>query len=136
MRCGLFVAFCLALVAASAQGQDARSNARRDTIGPETITPSMVSPTPEMWLYLQERDRHDDPQQAVRRKAEFRSVQRQARLASQRWYGFTNSRPPAGVTPWMGTYGPTWISNSADPLRWRGAAQPAYVVTRPGVVLY
>ncbi|MCA9268717.1 MAG: hypothetical protein KDA41_09615, partial [Planctomycetales bacterium] len=36
-------------------------------------TPSMATLTPEMWMYMQEMQRHDNPQVAVRRKAEERA---------------------------------------------------------------
>ena len=55
--------------------------------------PSSGEMSPEMWLYLQEQKRHDDPKQAVRRKAEMRAAQRQNRLAAQRWFGVSNLRP-------------------------------------------
>ena len=85
-------------------------------------TDSQLSPTltPEIWLYLQELRRHDDPKQAVRRKAEFRASQRQRRLAAMKWFGQSNSRPVAVGTPFMGTYSPMWSSNSANPFRWVG----------------
>src|SRR5687767_11208109 len=61
------------------------------------LSPPVV--TPELWLYSQDWRRHDDPAQAVRRKAEARTEQRMQRLAAMKWYGFSNSRPQANVTP-------------------------------------
>src|SRR5215216_139592 len=57
--------------------------------------PSLSAPpvTPELWVYSQEQQRHDDPAQAVRRKAELKADQRLARLAALKWYGQSNSRP-------------------------------------------
>ena len=86
--------------------------------------PSM---SPEIWLYLQEQKRHDDPRQAVRRKAEQKSADRQARLAAMKWYGYSNLRPVASAAPWMGTYSPYWAGNSWDPYQhvgvgWHGTA--------------
>lgn len=76
--------------------------------------------TPEMWFYEQERSRHDDPAQAVRRNAERRAQQRAERLASQKWFGISNSRPIVNPTPSMGgMLAPTWGSNTYDPNRWR-----------------
>jgi hypothetical protein len=88
-------------------------NLRRDP-----ATTSAVPQTPEMWLYEQERDRYENPQQAVRRKAEFRAAQRQARLASQKWYGFTPARPSLSVTPWYGPPSPGWYGNGSHFNRW------------------
>ena len=83
------------------------------------ISPGDVSATPEMWFYEQHLRQYQDPAVAVRRKAELRSAQRRARLASQRWYGITNSRPTAGTDPFHGDYSPTWTGgNVYHPFRW------------------
>jgi hypothetical protein len=91
---------------------------------------AVVTPTPEMWFYDQERIRLDDPKMAVRRRAEQRAQHRQDRLASQQWYGISNSRPAVSATPEFGGYSPHWASNTYDSLRWRPAAAPL-VVLRP-----
>src|SRR5262245_39372155 len=91
---------------------------------PTHFTPtSLTAPTvtPELWVYSQEQRRHDDPALAVRRKAEFQAEQRMARLASLKWYGFSNSRPEAGMTPIMGTYSGGWIGNAWNRYEWQGA---------------
>ena len=44
------------------------------------ITPGEVAATPEMWFYQEQMSRRDDPKEALRRKAEFRTAQREARL--------------------------------------------------------
>jgi hypothetical protein len=85
---------------------------------------AQISMTPEIWIYLQELKRYDDPQQAVRRKAEQRAADRQARLAAMRWYGFSNARPQASACPWMGTYSPVWSGNSWDPYQYLGIGWP------------
>ncbi len=87
-----------------------------------------VSPTPAMWFYEQERIRQEDPKLAVRRRAETRGQQRQDRLASQNWFGVSNSRPMASTTPWFGGYSAYWGSNTYDPLRWRASTAPVVVV--------
>jgi hypothetical protein len=84
--------------------------------------------TPEVWLYSQEWRRHDDPAQAVRRKAEIRAAGRLARLEAMRWYGFSNARPPASVTPFMGVYSPAWSGNGSDRYDWIGGWWPATTV--------
>ena len=94
-----------------------------------------VVPTPEMWFYQQERARHDDPKLAIRHRAEQRGQQRQDRLASQKWYGYSNSRPTVNPTPWFSSYSDHWGSNSYDPLRWRMPAVPL-VVSRPAAERY
>lgn len=86
-------------------------------------TPNNV--TPEMWLYSQQLNRHDDPAQAVRRKAELRGAQRMQRIAAMKWYGFSNARPQASPVPMMGAYSPAWIGNGYDRYDWIGVAWPA-----------
>lgn len=94
------------------------------------ITPGEVAATPEMWFYQQYLSRHDDPKEAVRRKAEFRSSQRDARLASQRWYGVSNSRPTVSTDPIHGEYSAAWASgNLYHPFRWTPVS-PVIVVNR------
>jgi hypothetical protein len=90
---------------------------------PTHFTPTTLSApavTPELWVYSQEQRRHDDPAQAVRRKAEFQAEQRMARLASLKWYGYSNSRPEAGMTPIMGTYSAGWGGNGWNRYEWFG----------------
>jgi len=89
-----------------------------------TTADQQISLTPEMLVYLQALRRHDDPKQAVRRKAEMKAAQRRARLAAMEWFGYSNQRPQASPTPFMGTYSPVWTGNSWDPYRWVGVGQP------------
>lgn len=90
---------------------------RRDQPAEMTTT----GQTPEMWFYQQERNRWEDPKEAVRRHAEFRAAQRSQRIASMQWYGMSNSRPQASVSPHTSSYSPTWGSSSFDPYRWSTA---------------
>ena len=90
---------------------------------------SMANLTPEMWLYMQQLERYDDPKMAVRRKAEERAAQRTNRIAARKWFGLSNSRPTASPIPVMGTYSPFWSGNDSDPNRWNGVG-PAVVITR------
>jgi hypothetical protein len=83
---------------------------------------------PEMWLYSEQIRRHDDPTQAVRRKAELRAEQRMSRIAAMKWFGFSNSRPQASPIPMMGGYSPVWIGNGKDRYDWVGAAWPETAV--------
>jgi hypothetical protein len=89
---------------------------------------SLPSVTPEMWVYSQEMRRHDDPAQAVRRKAEIRAAQRMQRIAAMKWFGLSNSRPVASVTPMMGSYSPAWIGNGYEANEWVGVEWPATAV--------
>lgn len=81
-----------------------------------------ISPgvSPQMWLYLEELKRQDNPYLAVRRKAERRAEQRMRRIATRQWFGISAARPPASATPFTGTYSPFWSGNSSDPYQWVG----------------
>ena len=81
-----------------------------------------VAQTEDMWFYLQELRRYDDPQVVIRRKAEQKADQRRQRLAAMKWFGWSQSRPTASSTPWMGVYSPSWVGNGADPYHWVGNA--------------
>jgi hypothetical protein len=127
------IAAALTLIAPSAfaQGPAPRTAqvaaVKRNEAPTQLQTPSMANLTPEMWLYLQERDRYDDPAQAVRRKAEDRATQRNHRMAARKWFGFSNTRPTASPLPIMGSYSPFWAGNDIDPNRWNGIG-PATII--------
>ncbi len=87
------------------------------------LNPSQV--TPELYLYMQELRRHDDPKQAVRRKAEARTAAREARITAMKWYGMSNARPQANPIPFMGTYSPSWIGSHSDRYDWYGIGWPS-----------
>jgi hypothetical protein len=76
-----------------------------------------------MQFYMQEYQRMKSPKEAVRRKAELRTAQRQKRLEAQRWFGFTNLRPLANPVPTFGTYSPLWAGGGHDPYVWVGIGQ-------------
>ncbi|HVA46077.1 MAG TPA: hypothetical protein VNH11_06855 [Pirellulales bacterium] len=87
---------------------------------------SMTQMTPEMWLYTQEMQRRDDPKEAVRRKAEFRTAQRQRRIAAREWFGYSNSRPTVNPDPYIAGYSAHWSANNAvRPDQWIGSNRRA-----------
>lgn len=104
-----------------------RGSLRRDA--EPTLSPP--TPTPEMWLYEQERKRYEDPKAAVRRAAEYRTTQRQRRIEARKWFGYSNSRPLASPNPWYDTYSPMWTGNAVNPYEWSGTGGPS-VAFRPG----
>lgn len=110
--------------------QDVRFSQREDPAPTTIVSPGEVTPTVEMWFYEQALRRYNDPQVAVRAKAEFRARQRDQRLAAQAWYGYSNMRPTVTFTPNMTPYSPGWTGNSYMPGQWRGAGSPVYVVPR------
>ena len=86
------------------------------------VVPPPDSLTPEMWLYLKEMQREDDPAIAVRNNARWRAAQRRRRLAALRWFGFSNQRPQANPSPFFGTYSPVWTGGQTDPYVWSGGS--------------
>jgi hypothetical protein len=94
-----------------------------------TVSAGEIKATPEMWFYEQQMQRYQDPKTMVRANAEVRAQQRQHRIESMKWFGFSNSRPVVNGDPWHGDYGPHWTSNSNFyPSRWSGMSQtvPSY----------
>jgi hypothetical protein len=83
-------------------------------------SPSLTVPpvTPELWVYSQEQRRHDDPAQAVRRKAEFQAEQRMSRIASLKWSGYSKSRPEINFISNPGTYTTGWYGNGWNRYDW------------------
>jgi hypothetical protein len=129
-RCVL--AFALAALAlAAAPIVQAQQPGPDSPPGMRLVSPGEVAATPEMWFYEQERLRYEDPQTVVRQKAEMKAAQRQARLASMKWFGFSNSRPQASIDPYAGPYSPRWTSNGYIPSEWVGVGGST-VVFRPG----
>jgi hypothetical protein len=105
-----------------------RTETRQPT--PPVVVSNGPTVPPEMWLYSEEIRRHDDPAQAVRRKAELRGAQRMSRIAAMKWFGFSNSRPQASPVPMMGEYSPAWIGNGYDRYDWVGVNWPVSTAVR------
>jgi hypothetical protein len=94
------------------------------------ITPGEVTATPEMWFYQQERNRWENPKEAIRRRAQFQTAQREARMAARRWFGVSNSRPTVSAAFMNGEAGATWTGGDPFyPYRWTGTS-PVIVVNR------
>ena len=106
--------------------QPVEQRVERHEVSPSDLPSANM--TQEMWFYLEEQKRHDDPRQAVRRKAEQKAADRSARLAAMKWYGYSNLRPQASASPWMGTYSPFWAGNSWDPYQHIGQGWPGTAV--------
>jgi hypothetical protein len=97
-----------------------------------TISPGEVKATPEMWFYEQQMRRYNDPKAGVRANAEYRANQRQARVESMKWFGFSNSRPQVVSDPFSGDNNtPHWTSNSSmNPSRWNAVGQTSVYTLR------
>ena len=105
----------------------AKSGAAGKDAGISAESLSMTQMTPEMWLYMQETHRHDDPKAAVRRKAEYRTAQRMRRMAAREWFGYSNSRPVVNTDPYNSAgYSAHWSANNAmRPDQWIGNSRTA-----------
>lgn len=117
MRIGLSAWLLVIGIATAAMAQQPMGATPDSELG---ISPGEVKPTPEMWFYLQELRRYENPRVAVRKNAEFKAAQRMRRLAAQKWFGMSTARPMASPSPFTSTYSPYWASNSWDPYAWRG----------------
>ena len=118
---GLFLTLVLAGNCAFAQ----RPGTTSGTEEAAQIAPPGVSP--EIWAYIQELRRQDDPKLNARRAAQFKTQQRQARLATQQWFGYSNLRPTVNPIPFMSNYSPMWVGNQNLDQNWSagGFPQPA-----------
>ena len=95
------------------------------------VSPGELKATPEMWFYDQQMRQYSDPKLAVRAKADLRADQRQRRIESMKWFGFSNARPQASSDPFHGDYSPRWTSNSSYyPARWNGTG-PSWITVQP-----
>ncbi len=129
--CGMFLATAPAFAqsprAIQRPAADAGKRAVERDSALATNGPSMSEMTPEMWLYMQEMHRRDDPREAVRRKAEYRTAQRQRRMAAREWFGYSNARPAVNPDPFSGAgYSAHWSANNAmRPDQWIGNSRAA-----------
>ena len=82
----------------------------------------------QSWYYNQPTSYQPNPRQIIHQKAQARALARQARLASLRWYGMSNSRPTAASTPFMSLYSPVWQMPGGRPFAWYTSRRPVYVV--------
>lgn len=96
--------FVLAVFALTAQVNAQDYKVVNDGSAPKPTledVPSLSNSTPEMWFYLQELRRYEDPAASRRRRAELTAAARRSRIFSQQWYGIDNSRPTANAVPMM-----------------------------------
>jgi len=116
------------LMAAPASAANPGSGSAGLSVG---ISPGEITATPEMWFYEQNLRQWQDPNTAVRQRAEAKANQRQQRIAARQWFGFSNARPTASADPYHGDYSPRWSSNNSHyPFQWNGVGSPM-VVLRP-----
>ena len=109
------------LLAVSLHAESPATHAGQPAPSDAIASSGAVTSTPDMWLYSQEQSRHDNTQQAIRRKAEYQSAQRLYRIESSKWYGYSAMRPTANPTPVMGEFSTRWVNSPSDPMKWRTA---------------
>ena len=107
-------------------------NPTDDTRHEYTVDANSPETSPELYFYLDQQRRHDDPKMLVKANAERRAQQRRQRIASRRWYGLSNARPVANPTPWFGTYSPMWSGSFWNPFVWSSYQFPTYVILSQG----
>ena len=108
-----FVTIACCLVSCNVRAESAGQTG--DT-GSAARTGSMM--TPEMWFYLQERQRYEDSQQAIRRRSEKRAARREQRIAARKWYGHSNSRPQVSALPRPKLYSRPWFEHPSNRVHW------------------
>ena len=93
--------------------------------GPQGTTPASTdessSSTSEKYRSFQQAM---DAKSLVQRNATIRANQRRRRLATRKWFGYSNARPIAAASPFMTHYSPMWTSNPWTPYHWYGAYWP------------
>lgn len=115
------------LTAVAASAQQPTGPVRQPTMSMGELTP-----TPSMWFYQQQMDSYLNPRFAIRRAAEQRAAERDARIASRKWFGYSNSRPMAVHTPFTHPLSATWAGNGVDQWHWWGISPTHVLVDRPG----
>ena len=105
--------------------------ATAETNPAKLVSPGDIAATPEMWFYEQALQRYNDPKVAVRANAEFKANQRRARLAAMDWYGYSNTRPAAGIDVNHGPLQTQWTGNGAN-ASWWVAPRPSIIWAVPG----
>ena len=117
----------LAATAAQAQNPFDAAPAAPGLPAAQASPSDLPSPeSPEMYMMMKMWEKYDDPKEAVRRKAEQKAADRRARLASQKWYGHSQSRPM--VNPAFGfSYANRWVGTGIHPYQWRSSTYPVIV---------
>jgi hypothetical protein len=118
---------CLLILALFASWNLAALASAQEAARPETD--SLAAPSSdqvESWYY---RTPETAPKKTIpQQKAELRAQQRMARLAAQRWYGYSNARPTVAAMPFTSMYRPAWQRPGGRPYHW--PRHPVVVIVR------
>ncbi|MEZ6113293.1 MAG: hypothetical protein R3C99_20100 [Pirellulaceae bacterium] len=84
-----------------------------DAGGEPLPTEVLPQPTQEMWFYLQEMRRYDDRSRPCVAMPNSRRLSVVCGSETQKWYGYSASRPVAAAVPYMTSYSPRWLVKRA-----------------------
>jgi hypothetical protein len=126
----------MTLSCGAAVAQEINFNEPQPVDPPAPVAPAKEHTlTPEMYRYLSDLQRYGGPQDVTRLRAMREADARKERLGSMRWYGMTNSRPPASASPFTGVYGPRWVGNQrGNVYHWRDQGHRQTVIISQGGV--
>jgi hypothetical protein len=122
----LLLAFSVAQVWIGNQANAQRASGQRSD---ERAKAEQIEQEHESWYYGSQ----ETPKKSIaQQKAELKAEQRMDRLASQKWYGMSPSRPTASGMPFTTMYyAPTWTRPGGQPFAWyTGYQQP--IIYRSG----
>lgn len=129
---GAIVLGSLCMLGVVARGEDMELDEIDVEAASSPVNPARPQARDDSWYYKPQQETvapKPNPLQIVQQRAMMRGQQRDARLASMNWYGYSNSRPTAApiafCTP---LYGPAWQSPYGAGFSWR-MGQPTYIVT-------
>jgi len=86
------------------------------------------SPAAKQWYYGPT-TKQPEPKALGRQRALHRAQQRQNRMETMRWYGFSASRPTATGIPFTSMYSPQWTRPGGRPYAWYTSQRPVVVVS-------
>ncbi len=102
---------------------------------PKASLPGSVVPPPEFspYPYPPAERLVPDAKTLIQQRAAQDTAARNRRLAALKWFGYSNSRPVAGVDCIHSDYSPSWTANNPHyPFRWMGIG-PAWVAWLPAI---
>lgn len=70
------------------------------------------------------------PMEIIQQKAQMKAAQRQSRIATREWYGYSASRPKTNATPFSGMYGPQFQGHAIGRPSAHYAQRPILIIGR------
>ncbi len=123
----ILVLFLAAVMTGSVSAQQSLHQFADDPFATEVNGPQAANSTDKSSSSTSDNYRSFEPamdaKSLVQRNATLRAHQRRRRLATRRWFGYSNLRPIAAASPFMTHYSPMWASNPWTP-RWYSTYWP------------